>query len=65
MSNDDTVTVPAVQTPLLEVTKLPNKTVVASGDLVTFTILVENKGTITLSLNSLIDSVYGDITTTM
>jgi hypothetical protein len=58
------VTVPAVQTPLLEVTKTPNKTVVASGDLVTFTILVENKGTITLSLNSLIDSVYGDITTT-
>ena len=36
----------------------------ASGDLVTFTILVENKGTITLSLNSLIDSIYGDITTT-
>ena len=64
ISNDDTVTVPAVQTPLLEVTKTPNKTVVASGDLVTFTILVENKGTITLSLNSLIDSIYGDITTT-
>ncbi|MBK7219383.1 MAG: hypothetical protein IPH95_20570 [Candidatus Promineofilum sp.] len=64
ISNDDTVTVPAVQTPLLEVTKVPNKTVVASGDLVTFTILVENKGTITLSLNSLVDSVYGDITTT-
>ena len=62
--SDDTVTVPAIQTPLLEVTKVPNKTVVASGDLVTFTILVENKGTITLSLNSLIDSIYGDITTT-
>ena len=27
ISNDDTVTVPAVQTPLLEVTKVPNKTV--------------------------------------
>ncbi|MBX7251401.1 MAG: DUF11 domain-containing protein [Candidatus Promineofilum sp.] len=64
ISNNDTVTVPAIQTPLLEVTKVPNKTVVASGDLVTFTILVENKGTITLSLNSLVDSVYGDITTT-
>ncbi|WP_374688050.1 hypothetical protein [Promineifilum sp.] len=63
-SNDDSVTVPAVQTPLLEVTKTPDKTVVASGDLVTFTVLVENKGTITLSLNSLVDSVYGDITTT-
>jgi uncharacterized repeat protein (TIGR01451 family) len=47
----------------IEVTKTADPPSVESGDTVTFTVLVENTGTTTVTITSLIDDPYGDLTT--
>ena len=47
----------------IEVTKTADPTSVQSGSTVTFTVHVENTGTTTVTITSLIDDPYGDLTT--
>jgi len=47
----------------IEVTKSADPTSVESGSTVTFTVHVENTGTTTVTITSLIDVPYGDLTT--
>ena len=48
--------------PELTVTKTPSPTEVYPGGSVTYTVNVENTGNVTLMVDSLIDSVFGDVT---
>ncbi len=61
--DDGTETVDIVGTPDLRVSKQANKTTVtAPGESVIFTVRVDNTGNVPLNIDSLSDSVYGDIT---
>ncbi len=61
-SNEDSVTVYADQKQAIEVTKTANKTTVLSGDLVVYTVEVKNNGNIPVTIATLNDNKFDDIT---